>query len=81
LNCVSGAPLVVKKVAAVPSGPTKLNGPLTLLLPPAWNLSVVFAGTLADHENVVHVAERPVAGFASFTEETKSPDEANPPRT
>ena len=30
-NCESEAPLV-KKVAAVPSGPTKLNGPSMLLL-------------------------------------------------
>jgi hypothetical protein len=77
LNWASDAPLVVKKVAAVPSGPTKLNGPLTLVLAAAWNLSVVFAGRLADHDNVVHVAEKPVAGFASFTEETKSPADAN----
>ena len=29
------APLTAKNVPAVPSGPTKLNGPLTLLLPAA----------------------------------------------
>ena len=29
--------MVVKNVAAVPSGPTKLNGPLTLLEPATWN--------------------------------------------
>src|SRR5712692_2160781 len=38
LNCASDAPLVVKKVAAVPSGPTKLNGPPALLLAAIWNL-------------------------------------------
>ena len=32
LNCEIDAPLVVKNVDAVPSGPTKLNGPFTLLL-------------------------------------------------
>ena len=44
--------LVVKKVAAVPSGPIKLNGPAGLLLPAIWNRSVVFAGTVAFHDSV-----------------------------
>ena len=44
MNWLSEAPLVVKKVAAVESGPTKLNGPLTELLTATWNLMAVFAG-------------------------------------
>ena len=81
LNWLSDAPLMVKNVAVVPSGPTKLNGPLTLLLPAAWNLSVVFAGTLPVQDNVVHVAEKLAAGFASFRDEIRSPDDTNGPRT
>ena len=77
MNWLNEAPVVVKNVADVPSGPTKENGPLLLLLPAAWNLIAVFAGTLAVHDNVVHVAENPPAGFASFKDETRSPDGAN----
>ena len=76
LNWESDAPLVVKNVEAVPSGPTKLNGPFTLLLAAAWNLTAVFAGTLAVQDKVVHSAEKPLAGFASLTDEMKSPDDA-----
>ena len=53
LNCDSDAPLVVKNVPAVPSGPTKVNGPAALLLAATWNLTVVFAGVDAVHERVV----------------------------
>ena len=73
LNCASEAPLVVKKVAAVPSGPTKLNGPAALLLAAAWNLSVVFAGVVAVQESVVQVAEEPVTEPLSLVDETKLP--------
>ena len=46
LKAVMFAGDVVKKVAAVPSGPTKLKGPNWLLLAATWNRSVVFAGRL-----------------------------------
>ncbi len=78
MNWLSDAPVVVKNVAAVPSGPTKLKAPPELLLPAAWNLSVVFAGTVAVHDKVVHVAAKPVAGLASFTEETRLAEAAKP---
>jgi hypothetical protein len=78
LNWLSDAPLIVKKVPAVPSGPTKLNSPNALLLPAAWNLSVVFAGILAVHDSVVHVAENPVGGFASLIEEIREPEDTKP---
>ena len=70
--------MVVKKVAAVLSGPTKLKGPLTLLLPAAWNLRVVLAGTVAFHDSVVQLAVNPVAGLASFSAEIRLPDAAKP---
>jgi hypothetical protein len=79
LNWLSEAPLRVNKVAPVPSGPTKVNGPSTLLLAAAWNLTVVFGGVFAVHENVVQEGEAPVAGFASFDDETKSPLELKVP--
>ena len=31
--------MVVKNVPAVPSGPTKVNGPVLALLPATWNLT------------------------------------------
>ena len=68
----------MKKVAAVPSGPTKLNGPEALLLPATWNLTLVFAGVVAVNESVVQVGVLPAAGFASLSDETKVPDEAKP---
>jgi hypothetical protein len=48
---------VVKNVAAVPSGPTKLNGPYCELLAAIWNLIEVFAGVDAVQLNVVQAAE------------------------
>jgi hypothetical protein len=81
VNCASDAPLDVKKVPLVLSGPTKLNGPFGSLLAAAWNRSVVFAEVEAVHERVVQVAMLPTAGFASFSEETKSPDGAKPAST
>ena len=60
LNCASDAPLV-KNVPAVPFGPTKVNGPLALLLAAAWNCSVVPEGTSAFHEIVLQFGVRPAA--------------------
>jgi len=48
LNWLRLAPLVVKNVPAVPSGPTKLNGPVALLLAATWNLTAVPAGVVAE---------------------------------
>ena len=78
MNWLKLAPLVVKNVAAVPSGPTKLNGPALLLLPATWNLTSVPAGVVSVNESVVHVGVRPAAGFASFSDETNVPDDAKP---
>ncbi len=77
LNCVSDPPLV-KKVPAVPSGPTKLNGPDTLLLAAAWNWMAVLAGVEAVQESVVQCTVAPLAGLASFSEETKVPGDTKP---
>jgi len=79
LNWLSEAPLRVKNVAPVPSGPTKVNGPSTLLLAATWNFTVVFEGVFAVHDSVVHDGTAPVAGFASFDDETKSPLESKEP--
>jgi len=78
LNWFKLAPLVVKKVPAVPSGPTKLNGPEALLLAPTWNLTAVPVGVVAVYESVVQFGVRPAAGFASFSDETNVPEEAKP---
>ena len=78
MNWLRLAPLVVKNVAAVPSGPTKLNGPLALLLAAIWNLTAVPAGVLAEYVNVVQFGVRSPAGFASFSDETNVPEEAKP---
>ena len=64
---------MVKNVAAVPSGPTKLNGPLTLLLPATWNFRDVFAGVAPFQDNVDQIGVWPVAGLASFTLDTNVP--------
>ena len=64
---------MVKKVAAVPSGPTKLNGPLTLLLPATWNCSDVFAGVVPFQDKVDQIGVRPAAGLLSFVPETRLP--------
>src|SRR5215471_14083425 len=78
LNWLRLAPLVVKNVAAVPSGPTKLNGPNWLLLPATWNFTAVLAGVVADQLSVVHCGVLPAAGFASFSEDTSVPEDAKP---
>ena len=72
------APLVVKNVLAVPSGPTKLNGPYRLLLAATWNFTPVPAGVNAVQESVVQWAVLPASGFASFSDETKVPAGAYP---
>ncbi len=69
---------VVKNVAAVPSGPTKLKGPLTELEPAAWKRSVVFAGVVPFQERVDQIGVRPAAGLLSFGEETRLPLAAKP---
>ena len=56
---ISAAGEVVKKVPAVPSGPTKLKGPLTELLPATWNVIEVFAGVDAFHERVDQMGVTP----------------------
>jgi hypothetical protein len=66
----------VKKVLAVPSGPTKLNGPALLLLAATWNFTPVPAGVVAVKESVVHVGVFPAAGFASLRGETNVPEGA-----
>src|SRR4029434_1657683 len=70
--------LVVKKVAAVPSGPIKLNTPAGSLLPAIWNFRVVFAGTVAFHDSEVQRANRGGVGLESFAPETRSPDVVKP---
>ena len=64
---------MVKKVAGVLSGPTKLKAPSALLWPATWNLTVVPAGVEAFQEIVVHVGVLPPIGLASFAVETKVP--------
>jgi hypothetical protein len=77
-NWLRLAPLVVKNVFAVPSGPTKLNGPYWLLLAATWNFTLVPAGCDAVKESVVQCAVLPGFGFASFRDEMKVPEEAKP---
>jgi hypothetical protein len=69
---------LVKKVPAVPSGPTKLKTPAALLLAAAWNRRVVLAGAVPFHDSVVQLGVKPTAGLASFAPETSSPDAAKP---
>jgi hypothetical protein len=73
LNWLRLAPVVVKKVAAVPPGPTKLNGPKLELLPATWNLTAVPTGVVALKVRVVQVGELPGAGFASLSDEMSVP--------
>ena len=73
LNWESEAPLVVKNVDAVPSGPTKLKGPEALMLPATWNFTVVLAGVVAFHAIDVHVAEAPETAPLSFVDEMRLP--------
>src|SRR5258706_13580899 len=70
LNWLRDAPLVVKNVAAVPSGPTKLNGPAAALLPATWNWSAVPAGVVAFQDNVCQAGANPGAGLLSMSAET-----------
>src|SRR5205823_14922490 len=77
LNWASEPPLL-KNVEAVPSGPTKLNGPETLLLAAIWNWTEVPAGVSAFHDSMLQPAVEPSAGLASFSEETRLPDAAKP---
>src|SRR5262245_33828252 len=72
LNCASELPLV-KKVAAVPSGPTKLNGPLALSPAAAWNLTFVPAGVVAIHDSAPQFTIVPAGGLASFTDDVNVP--------
>ena len=78
MNWLRLAPLAVKNVAAVPSGPTKLNGPAALLLAAIWNLTPVPAGVVALKVRFVQFGVRPAAGFASFSDEVNVPDGAKP---
>ena len=78
LNWLSDAPLVVKNVAAVPSGPTKLKGPEAELLAATWKRSVVLAGVEAVQESVDQSAVNPVGGLASLSAETRVPEAGNP---
>jgi hypothetical protein len=70
------AGLVVKNVAAVPSGPMKVNGPEELLLAPSWNCTFVFAGLVAVQDRLVQCGVPPGTGLASLSEETKLPEAA-----
>src|SRR5215510_6416657 len=69
---------VLKNVAAVPSGPTKLNGPFTLFEPASWNLSAVFTGVTPFQENVCQIGVLPGAGLLSFGDEMRLPDAEKP---
>jgi hypothetical protein len=64
--------LVVQKVPA-PLGPTKVNGPVGLLLAAAWNCTVVFATVEAVQERLQR-AVFPADGLASLIDETSDPD-------
>ena len=46
---------MLKYVLAVPSGPTKANGPVAEALPAAWKRSVVLAGVVPVQFNVAQV--------------------------
>ncbi len=75
MNCTSEAPLVVKNVAAVPSGPTKVKGPDAELLAAIWKLTDVETGVVALQVRVVHVMAPPgTTAPLSFTDETSEPD-------
>jgi hypothetical protein len=67
------AALVVKKVAAVPSGPTNVKGPPTALLAAAWNFTVVLAGVVDVQAMLVQLGVAPLTGLESFTDEIKVP--------
>ena len=65
----------MKYVDDVPSGPTKLKGPLILLLPATWILTLVLAEVAAFHEIVPQVVVPDRIGFESLAPDTKVPDE------
>ena len=69
---------MVKNVAAVPSGPTKLKGPEAELLAATWNWSVVLAGVEAVQESVVQSVVKPAAGLLSLSDETWLPESVKP---
>ena len=73
LNCASDCPLL-KTVVLVPSGPTKLNGPVLLSLAAAWKRSVVRSGTVVVHDSVDHGPVAPAGGLASLNADINSPD-------
>ena len=73
-NWLRDVPDVVKNVAAVPLGPTNVNGPPALLLPATWNCRDVPDGKEAlVQDKVVQFAMVPATGLASFTAETRFP--------
>ena len=74
LNCARVAPLVVKNVAAVESGPTNVKGPVALLLAAIWNLRLVFAGLTVVQDNDGQVGVYPAAGLLSLSEDVRLPD-------
>jgi hypothetical protein len=74
LNWLRESPLL-KYVDDVPSGPTKLNGPLISLLPATWSLTLVLAEVAAFHEIVPQIVVLGSIGFESLAPDTKLPDE------
>ena len=76
-NWASESP-VAKNVAAVPSGPTKLNGPAARLLAATWNWSVVLTGVVSLHARLLQCTVSPGLGLASLVDDVNVPDAANP---
>src|SRR5436190_329779 len=68
---------MVKNVPAVPSGPTKLNGPVDELLAAIWNFTEVFAGMVAFQLKLPQIGVMPPDGLASLSDETRLPAETN----
>ena len=66
----------MKNVDAVPSGPTKLNGPESESLAAAWKRSVVFAGVVPFQLSVVQFVVMPRPGLLSRRAETRVPGTA-----
>lgn len=73
-NWLREAPLEVKNVPSVPSGPTKLNGPDAEFEPATWNRKLVSVGSDPFHDSVNHSGIAPVAGLLSFSDETRFPE-------
>src|SRR5438093_733646 len=65
--------LDVQNVLVEPPGPTKVNGPVGLLLAAAWNCNVVFA-TVEPVQERLQRAVFPAEGLASLSEEISVPD-------